>query len=202
MPSVYRRSSAPCPTIRYLRKVLSAAAPGSREAGLRRLEESGVRVLTGMRVGSVKEGGVVVLQGGKVRGVPASYICFFTSCFSMYFFLSSIFFHERENGTWRWMEQIGVESKLGHEPWSERTLLCFCRDRKGGVIAYGSDSTLEYNRPTVVCFRQVDCAAFSSRCFTSDCVFFPSTATPIVCSRSQSRSRERVFHVFFVILAL
>lgn len=60
-----------CPDPRYaLRKVLSAATPGSREAGLRRLEESGVRVLARTRVGSVKEGGVVVLQGEGVRGSP------------------------------------------------------------------------------------------------------------------------------------
>lgn len=49
------------------RKVLFAASAGNREAGLRRLGEAGVRVVSGARVTSVKEGGVVVLQRGVVR---------------------------------------------------------------------------------------------------------------------------------------
>lgn len=44
-------------------EVLSAAAPPNREAGVRRLKESGVRVLTQTRVAEVKGGGVVVLTG-------------------------------------------------------------------------------------------------------------------------------------------
>lgn len=44
------------------------ATPGNREAGVRRLRESGVRVMTGTRVSEVKEDGTVVLQrqGGEV----------------------------------------------------------------------------------------------------------------------------------------
>ncbi|CAM9279335.1 unnamed protein product [Ectocarpus sp. 6 AP-2014] len=50
-------------------EVLSMATPGNREAGLRRLAESGVHVMKGARVSEVKEGGGVVLQqgGGKAR---------------------------------------------------------------------------------------------------------------------------------------
>lgn len=48
-------------------KVLSMASAGNREAGLRRLRESGVRVATGTRVVNVKEGGVIVLEGKEVR---------------------------------------------------------------------------------------------------------------------------------------
>lgn len=43
-------------------QILSAATPGNREAGLRRLKESGVRVMTGTTVSEVKEDGGVVLQ--------------------------------------------------------------------------------------------------------------------------------------------
>lgn len=48
-------------------QILPAAAPGNREAGLRRLRESGVRVVEGAKVAEVMEGGVVVLQGEDVR---------------------------------------------------------------------------------------------------------------------------------------
>lgn len=47
-------------------QVLSAATPGNREAGLRRLQQSGVRVLTETAVAEVKEGGTVLLRGVKV----------------------------------------------------------------------------------------------------------------------------------------
>ncbi|CAM9358203.1 unnamed protein product [Pylaiella littoralis] len=53
-------------------EVLSAATPGNREAGLRRLEESGVRVMTGTRVAEVRENGVVVLQPKQEAEVAGS----------------------------------------------------------------------------------------------------------------------------------
>ncbi|CAB1104784.1 unnamed protein product [Ectocarpus sp. CCAP 1310/34] len=46
-------------------EVLAMATSGNREAGLRRLAESGVHVMKGARVSEVKEGGGVVLQQGE-----------------------------------------------------------------------------------------------------------------------------------------
>lgn len=56
--------------LRITRQVLPMATPGNREAGLRRLRESGIRVLTGTGVGEVRDGGVVVLRPSKVKPGP------------------------------------------------------------------------------------------------------------------------------------
>lgn len=129
----------PFPDPKYaLRKVLSAAAPGSRETGLRRLEESGVRVLTGTRVGSVKEGGVVVLQGGKVkRGVPASYNCtpFLRTVLFLSFIHSRIIFGRDKTGHGDgWSTNSGVKKKWVRTVGGEDVGLHF-RERRGGVTA-------------------------------------------------------------------
>lgn len=48
-------------------QVLSSATPSNREDGLRRLRESGVRVVKGVRVKRVNEDGAVVVAGREVR---------------------------------------------------------------------------------------------------------------------------------------
>lgn len=51
------------------------ATPGNREAGLRRLAESGVHVMKGARVSEVKEGGGVVLQQGEGKARTVACRC-------------------------------------------------------------------------------------------------------------------------------
>lgn len=48
-------------------QILSSATPSNREAGLRRLRESGVRVIKGVKVKRVNEDGTVVVTGTEVR---------------------------------------------------------------------------------------------------------------------------------------
>eukprot|EP00752_Nemacystus_decipiens_P007502 g6703.t1 len=56
-------------TLASASEVLPAATPGNREAGVRRLRESGVRVMTGTRVSEVKEDGTVLLRRRGGEGV-------------------------------------------------------------------------------------------------------------------------------------